>query len=217
MKHNILLLKINKMSFDIVGTNVKAQNSLYVQNYSRIGPTTVRGLMVVDKGLQVSGGVQTPDGIEIGTEPHTIPLETYRGQETDDDIDPWLSVNVPNPATDKAVSVDGFWIQSGRVLTLSLNVGVSVSSWDAPITAFTIVIPTLPTPAIIGSKPTYQYVGTCVTDGVTLNPGSVNIVPVIQAATNLIQFRVITSSGIPQLYQVSDKNFYIDLTLSYLV
>lgn len=204
-------------SFDIVGTNIKAQNSLYVQNYSRIGPTTVRGLMAVEEGLQVNGGIQTPNGIEIGTETHSIPLETVRGQETGDATDPWLSLNVPNPATGKTVTFEGFWVQVGRLLTLSLNVSVVVSSWDAPITTFTIEIPTLPSPAIIGSKPSFEYVGTCVTDNVTLLPSTVNIVPVIKAATNLIQFREITSSGASQLYSVSDLNFNINLTLSYLV
>lgn len=115
------------------------------------------------------------------------------------------------------MTFEGFWVQVGRLLTLSLNVSVVVSSWDAPITTFTIEIPTLPSPAIIGSKPSFEYVGTCVTDNVTLLPSTVNIVPVIEAATNLIQFREITSSGASQLYSVSDLIFNINLTLSYLV
>lgn len=213
-------------SFDIVGTNIKALNSLYVQNYSRIGPTTVRGLMVVEGGLQINGGIQTPNGIEVGTETHSIPLETVRGQKTGDDTDPWVSLDVPNPATGKTVTFEGFWVQVGRLLTLSLNVSVVVSSWDAPKTAFTIEMPTLPSPTVIGTKPSYEYVGTCVTNNVTLLPNTVNIVPVIKAASNLIQFRETTSSGLlrkttssgaSQLYLVSDLNFDINLTLSYLV
>lgn len=82
-------------SFDIVGMNIKAQNSLYVQNYSRIGPTTVRGDLAVENG-----------GLSVGTDTFTTALYTTRSQSTNDVV-PWLPI-VLNATIAGSSSIQGY-------------------------------------------------------------------------------------------------------------
>lgn len=156
-------------------------------------------------------------GLSVGTDTFTTALYTTRSQSTNDVV-PWLPI-VLNATIAGSSSIQGYWMQIGRQVTLSMNIQTNSIQWVTETQDLEIRISTgdLPLPADNGIS-AYEYTGTCTTSNLVLQSQSYNIVPVIEAGATVIKFKMSESTAPSTYYQVSDANgtFDINLTLSYL-